>query len=77
MHNVGAHIIDARVLALTERSFPAHLHSSLLVEEAGQVICNTKFLCMLDNIPTIVKSVLQDESEELQLVSIGDEGVAM
>lgn len=28
------------VLALTERSFPAHLHSSLLVEEAGQEICN-------------------------------------
>lgn len=28
------------VLALTERSFPAHLHSSLLVEEAGQGICN-------------------------------------
>lgn len=29
------------VLALTERSFPAHLHSSLLVGEAGQGICNT------------------------------------
>ena len=29
------------ILALTERSFPAHLHSSLLVEEAGQGICNT------------------------------------
>lgn len=28
------------VLALTERSFPAHLHSSLLVGEAGQGICN-------------------------------------
>lgn len=30
------------VLALTERSFPAHLHSSLLVGEAGQGICNIK-----------------------------------
>lgn len=29
------------VLALTERSFPAHLHSSLLVEEASQGTCNT------------------------------------
>lgn len=28
-------------LALTERSFPAHLHSSLLVGEDGQGICNT------------------------------------
>lgn len=26
--------------ALTERSFPAHLHSSLLVGDAGQGICN-------------------------------------
>lgn len=42
------------VLALTERSFPAHLHSSLLVGEAGQGICNT------NTVPVHVRDVREE-----------------
>lgn len=53
--------------ALTERSFPAHLHSSLLVEDAGQGICNkdkTHFLFMRKN--PVHESVLGCESIQLR-----------
>lgn len=33
-------LVRQMISALTERSFPAHLHSSLLVGDAGQGICN-------------------------------------
>lgn len=54
------------ISALTERSFPAHLHSSLLVGDAGQGICNKDKMHFLLRESPVHESMFGCESMQLR-----------